>query len=48
MTCDLSRHSSLKPYGYIVKPAHSSELKTTIEMALYKHKLDQKLKDSEE
>ena len=37
-----------EPYGYIVKPAHSRELHATIEMALYKHGLDRKLKVSEE
>jgi PAS domain S-box-containing protein len=37
-----------EPYGYIVKPAHSSELNATIGMALYKHALDRKLKESEE
>ena len=36
------------PYGYLVKPAHSRELHATIEMALYKHALDKKLKESEE
>ncbi|MDP3396143.1 MAG: PAS domain S-box protein [Methanoregula sp.] len=37
-----------EPYGYIVKPAHSRELHAMIEMALYKHSLDRKLKESEE
>jgi len=37
-----------EPYGFIVKPAHSRELHATIEMALYKHGLDRKLKGSEE
>jgi PAS domain S-box-containing protein len=37
-----------EPYGYIVKPAHGRELNATIEMALYKHALDRKLKESEE
>ena len=37
-----------EPYGYIVKPAHSRELHATIEMAIYKHGLDRKLKESEE
>jgi len=36
-----------EPYGYIVKPAHRRELNATIEMALYKHALDRKLKESE-
>jgi PAS domain S-box-containing protein len=37
-----------EPYGYIVKPAHNRELYATIEMALYKHELDRKLKENEE
>ena len=37
-----------EPYGYLVKPANSRDLHTTIEMAMYKHGLDQKLKESEE
>jgi PAS domain S-box-containing protein len=37
-----------EPYGYIVKPAHSPELHATIEMAMYKHALDRKLRESEE
>ncbi len=36
------------PYGYLIKPVHSRELHATIEMALYKHALDLKLKESEE
>ncbi|MDD3135416.1 MAG: response regulator [Methanoregula sp.] len=35
------------PYGYIIKPFSLSTLSTTIEMALYKHTLDRKLKESE-
>ena len=37
-----------EPYGYILKPAHRRELKATIEMALYKHAIDLKLRESEE
>jgi PAS domain S-box-containing protein len=37
-----------EPYGYIVKPAQGREFKAVIEMALYKHALDRKLKESEE
>ena len=37
-----------EPYGYIVKPAFTRELNATIEMAMYKHALDRKLKESEE
>jgi len=44
----LAKARLTEPYGYIVKPAHNRELRATIEMALYKHALDRKLKESEE
>jgi len=44
----LAKARLTEPYGYIVKPAHSRELHATIEMAIYKHALDRKLKESEE
>jgi len=37
-----------EPYGYLVKPIQDIGLHATIEMALYKHKMDKKLKESEE
>ena len=37
-----------QPYGFITKPIGHNELKATIETAIYKHKLDKKLKESEE
>ena len=36
-----------KPYGFITKPINYNELRGSIEIALYKHKLDKKLKESE-
>jgi len=36
-----------EPFGYIVKPYNDRELYSTIEMALYKHRLDQRIKESE-
>ncbi|MCU0822683.1 MAG: response regulator, partial [Spirochaetes bacterium] len=36
-----------KPYGYIIKPFEDSELRTIIEIALYKHKMEMKIKESE-
>lgn len=36
------------PYGYILKPYETRELHTAIEIALYKHKIEKKLKESEE
>ncbi len=35
------------PYGYIIKPYDLTELKYAIELALYKHKTEIKLKESE-
>ena len=36
------------PYGYLVKPVFDRELAVAIEMVLYRHKLNQRLKESEE
>ncbi len=35
-------------FGYLLKPFEERELRTTIEMALYKHKMEQELKQSHE
>ena len=35
------------PYGYLVKPVQDRELNATIEMTLYRHKLDLRLKQNE-
>ena len=43
----LSRAKITGPYGYIIKPFNESELRSTIEMALYRHKMEMKVKDSE-
>jgi len=43
----LERAKKTKPYGYITKPFQEIELKTTIEMALYKHGFEMQLKASE-
>ena len=43
----LERAKKTKPYGYIPKPFQEIELKTTIEMALYKHEFEARLKASE-
>ena len=45
-TLERARHS--EPYGYIVKPFEEHELVIAIEMALYKHSMDKKLRESEE
>ena len=44
----LDRAKVTEPYGYILKPFRERELHTTIEMALYKHDIERKLKQSEE
>ncbi len=36
-----------KPYGYIIKPFEDSELNTIIEIALYKSKMEMKIRESE-
>jgi PAS domain S-box-containing protein len=43
----LERAKKTKPYGYIPKPFQEIELKTTIEMALYKHGFELQLRESE-
>lgn len=36
-----------EPYGYIIKPFEDRELNIAIEIALYKHRMEKKLKESE-
>ena len=43
----LARAKRTRPYGYIPKPLQEIELKTTIEMALFKHDSEIRLKMSE-
>ncbi len=43
----LQRAKVTEPYGYIVKPLKERELHITIDMALYKHVMERKLKESE-
>ena len=44
----LERAKVTGPFGYILKPFNEKELCSTIEMALYKHRIDQELRESEE
>lgn len=44
----LERAKMTEPFGYIIKPFIERELYTTIEMALYKHKMERRLKESEQ
>ncbi len=45
-TVEKARETS--PYGYLLKPFEGRELHTTIQMALYRHKMEARLKASEE
>lgn len=43
----LNRARASEPFGYIVKPFSEKELRSTIEIALYKHQVEQQLKQRE-
>ncbi len=44
----LARARDIGPFGYLIKPIDTTELQATIEMAIYKHKMESMLKESEE
>ncbi|OAI07525.1 EAL domain-containing protein [Methylomonas methanica] len=44
----LLRAKATGAYGYLIKPFRPDELHASIEVALYKHQLERKLKDSEQ
>ncbi|MCK4541913.1 MAG: response regulator [Spirochaetales bacterium] len=44
----IERAKLSEPFGYLVKPFEERELKTTIEMALHRSRLEKKLHESEE
>jgi len=43
----LERAKITEPFGYIIKPFNERELNTNIEIAIYKHEMERKLKESE-
>jgi PAS domain S-box-containing protein len=43
----LDRAKLTEPYGYIIKPYDERGLQSAIEMAVYKHRMQQKLRESE-
>lgn len=43
----LERAKITEPFGYMIKPVGNRELQSTIEMALYKHEMDRKLRNRE-
>src|SRR4028118_1053991 len=44
----LNRAKLTEPYGYILKPFEARDLATTIEIALYKHQMEQQLREREQ
>ncbi len=44
----VERAKVTEPFGYVIKPFEERELHTSIEIALYKHRAEHKLKESEE
>ncbi len=44
----LERAKITEPFGYLLKPFQQKELYFTIELALHKHRMERKLKESEE
>ncbi|MDL5503800.1 MAG: response regulator [Candidatus Methanoperedens sp.] len=43
----LQRAKITEPFGYLIKPFKDRELQITIEISLYKHEMEKKLKESE-
>ncbi len=43
----LQRAQLTEPYGYLLKPFQERELRTAIEMGLYKHRMERKIRDGE-
>lgn len=44
----MERAKVTEPYGYIIKPFEERELHVAVEMALYKHGMERRLRESEE
>jgi CheY-like chemotaxis protein len=44
----LERAKLTEPFGYLIKPFENRELHSTLEIALYKHKMEKRLKESQE
>ena len=44
----LAQAKTAEPFGFLIKPFHKKELHANIEMALYKHEMEEKLRESEE
>ncbi|TFG72667.1 MAG: response regulator [Anaerolineales bacterium] len=46
-TATIERASYTEPFGYLIKPFQEQELYSNVEMALYKHKSEQRLRENE-
>jgi PAS domain S-box-containing protein len=44
----IDRAKTTTPYGYLIKPVSKTDLRTTIELALYKHQIEVGLRESED
>jgi len=44
----LERAKITEPYGYLIKPIEAKELSSNIQISLYKHRTERRLKESEE
>ncbi|MBW4618345.1 MAG: EAL domain-containing protein [Cyanosarcina radialis HA8281-LM2] len=42
----LTRVKTAEPYGYLIKPFEERELRSVIEIAIYKHKMERQLKEN--
>src|SRR5262245_20305408 len=43
----LERAKRAQPYGYLIKPIKANELRSAVEVALYKHQMDARLRERE-
>ena len=43
----IERAKKVEPYGFIIKPFENKDLYSSIEIAIYKHKMEQKLRENE-
>jgi len=44
----VTRATFTEPFGYILKPYNANELRSIVEIALYKHRMEMRLRDNEE
>ncbi len=44
----VERVKAIEPHGYLLKPFEENELRAAIEVALYKHQMEKRLKESEQ